>query len=144
MYHHDTGLRDGSHASGRYATLLLYLSGGGGGDAAPGSGGDAPFEGGETSFPLAEPSPRAARAPPPRTADAVRARFGGCNASAGLSAAPRAGDALLFFNMWPANSRARDHYAWHGSCALRGAGEKWVANIFFHLPPSRESAGGPG
>lgn len=107
-YHIDTG----GHPSiaSRAITVLLYLNDG--------------FGGGETNFALSG-------APEDmRNVHAIRHEFDGCQTEKGLTVAPVAGSALLFYNHLP-NSAQKDYRTWHCANDVRG-GQKWAANLWFH------------
>jgi hypothetical protein len=92
-YHTDTG---GSPViAGRAITALLYLSDG--------------FEGGETSFPLAGSGETR------NNVHRVREEFHNCDPTAGLAVRPKAGNAVVFYNLLP-NSHEKDFATWHASC----------------------------
>ena len=110
-YHVDAGGSTGALV-GRALTVLLYLSDG--------------FTGGETSFALAgEPVGMGSK-------EEVYAALGtGCTTKRGLTITPKAGNALLFYNLQP-NSARVDSQSWHASCDVQ-SGEKLAANLWFHL-----------
>ena len=110
-YHVDAGGSTGALV-GRALTVLLYLSDG--------------FTGGETSFALAgEPAGMGSK-------EEVYAALGtGCTTKRGLTITPKAGNALLFYNLQP-NSARVDSQSWHASCDVQ-SGEKLAANLWFHL-----------
>ena len=129
-YHTDTG--GTPIIAGRAITALLYLSDG--------------FEGGETSFPLAGTGETR------NNVYRVREEFGGgCDPTAGLAVAPKAGNAVVFYNLLP-NSHEKDYSTWHASCDVRTEGaKKHAANLWFHLLKAKEvlqedaqHAAGPG
>lgn len=108
-YHTDTG---GSPSiAGRALTALFYLN--------------HNFSGGETNFPMAR------RAQPMNNVYRVREEFHNCQVESGLTVQPKQGSVLLFYNLAP-NSATKDFFTWHGSCDVT-AGEKWAANLWFHL-----------
>ena len=65
---------------------------------------------------------------------AVRAEFGGgCDPTKGLAVSPRAGSAVIFYNLLP-NSAEKDFTTWHASCDVTSEGaKKYAANLWFHL-----------
>ena len=94
-------------------TALLYLSDG--------------FDGGETSFPLAGTGE--AR----YNVHKVREEFNNCDPTKGLAVAPKAGSAVIFYNLSP-NSAEKDFTTWHASCDVTSEGQKkYAANLWFHL-----------
>ena len=111
-YHTDTG--GSPMIAGRAITALLYLS--------------DDFDGGETSFPLAFTGENRTNV------HAVRAEFGGgCDPTKGLAVSPRAGSAVIFYNLLP-NSAEKDFTTWHASCDVTSEGaKKYAANLWFHL-----------
>lgn len=111
-YHMDTG--GAPNIAGRAVTALLYLSDG--------------FTGGETSFALSnDQSGNGTR----NNVYRVREEFDGCSTDRGIAVTPKAGTAVVFYNLHP-NSASKDWSAWHASCDVR-SGVKWAANLWFHL-----------
>ena len=68
--------------------------------------------------------------PPPSRQ--VRDKFApGCQKAHGLSVTPKAGSALVFYNLVP-NSAEPDFRSWHASCDVE-SGRKLAANLWFNL-----------
>ena len=62
--------------------------------------------------------------------------------ASGLTVAPRAGSAILFYNLHPRHSATRDYEldwtAWHSGCNVT-AGVKWVANVWVGNAPGLDA-----
>ena len=112
-YHTDTG---GSPSiAGRAITALLYLN--------------DDFTGGETSFALAGSDT------PMFNVHKVRQDFDDCQTERGLAVKPKAGSAVIFYNLQP-NSNEKDYFTWHCSADVTGPlpdSRKMAANLWFHL-----------
>jgi hypothetical protein len=114
--HVDAGSDPADPTSERYATLLFYLN-------TPGEA-----AGGGTNFPAA---PGGA---PMDTSRVPRAEINQCKH--GVTAKPRKGDAILFYNLDEGTMRV-DRDAMHVACDVLGATtDKWAANLWIHAPQS--------
>ena len=131
-----------SSRSNRLLTLLVFLDNATVDDGAPG--------GGETHFPLADNAKADASEARPEywlSPDARGARRA-CDAGVGVAARPRAGDALLWYNMkargQSTESRGRDERSLHAGCGLRPGATKHAMNFWFlnehPEPPERRAA----
>ena len=97
--------------AGRAITVMLFLN--------------EDFTGGETNLAVAGAPTKV------RNFQEMLADFPSCQTALGLTVQPKAGDALLIYNLHP-NTVEPDMRAWLASCDV-GSGEKHVAHLWFSL-----------
>lgn len=113
--HKDAADTLSSRGSTRMVTLLVYLN-----DVAAGGG---------TNFPQAPFGwfNRSSNLSKDGKDDDVRL----CNT--GVSAKPKIGDAVLFYDLTVDDLLPDDH-SYHQGCDVLGSGEKWASNVWVHMP----------